>query len=163
MPKIDALVHDFIDQKIVAVVGVSEKRDSGCNMAYDKFKEAGCKVYPVNPHIPTYHGETCYPDLKSIPVKPRAVFILTNPVVAEVVVRQCVDLGVSHVSMHCMLGTKPGAGSGMSSVSSAAVQMCREHGIVVIPGSCPNQFIKPDPFHGFMRKLWGIFGFMPAS
>jgi len=163
MPKIDILVQDFLAQKNIAVVGVSEKRESGCNLAYDKFKEAGCKTYPVNPHISSYHGETCYPDLKSIPVKPGAVFIFTNPGVTEEIVQQCIDLGVGYVWMHCMMGTKPGAGSGMSSVSSSAVQMCREHGIQVIPGSCPNQYIKPDPFHGFMRKLWGVFGFLPAA
>ena len=163
MPKIVILVQDFLAQKNIAVVGVSEKRESGCNLAYDKFKEAGCKTYPVNPHISSYHGETCYPDLKSIPVKPGAVFIFTNPGVTEEIVQQCIDLGVGYVWMHCMMGTKPGAGSGMSSVSSSAVQMCREHGIQVIPGSCPNQYIKPDPFHGFMRKLWGVFGFLPAA
>ena len=162
MSKIDALVQEFLDQKIIAVVGVSEKRETGCNLAYTKFKEAGCQVYAVNPHLNTYQGEPCYPDLKSIPVKPRAVFLFTNPSVSEDIARQCVDLGVSHVWMHCMMGTKPGLGGASSSVSSEAVRLCREHGIAVIPGGCPNQFIKPDPFHGFMRKLWGAFGFLPA-
>ncbi len=163
MPKIDALVQDFLAQKVIAVVGVSDKRETGCNLAYAKFKETGCQVFAVNPHISTYQGDPCYPDLKSIPVKPRAVFIFTSPGVTEEIVKQCVDLGVGYIWMHCMMGTKPGAGSGMSSVSSSAVQMCRAHGIQVIPGSCPNQYIKPDPFHGFMRRLWNLFGFLPAS
>ena len=38
----------------------------------------------------------------------------------------------------------------------------QQNGIQVIPGSCPNQFLNPDPFHGFMPKLWGLLGFMPA-
>ena len=162
MPRIEALVQDFVAQKVVAVVGVSENRETGCNLAYTKFKEAGCQVYPVNPHISTYRGETCYPDLHSLPQKPRAVFLFTNPTITEEIVRQCVDLGVTHVWMHCMMGTKAGLVGGTSSVSEAAVQLCRDHGIRVIPGSCPNQFLKPDPFHGFMLKLWNLFGFMPA-
>jgi hypothetical protein len=101
--------------------------------------------------------------LKSLPEKPDAVFILANPKVTEQVVQQCVDLGVKHVWMHCMMGTKPGLATSMSSVSSDAVRMCRENGIAVIPGSCPNQFIKPDVGHGMMRGLWRVFGFLSVE
>ncbi len=160
MAKIDELVKDFLAQKKIAVVGVSDKRETGCNMSYKKFKEAGYQVYGINPRITTFEGDPCYPDLKSLPEKPDAVFILANPKVTEQVVQQCVDLGVKHVWMHCMMGTKPGLATSMSSVSSDAVRMCRENGIAVIPGSCPNQFIKPDVGHGMMRGLWRVFGFL---
>jgi len=163
MAKIDELVKDFLAQKKIAVVGVSDKRETGCNMSYKKFKEAGYQVYGVNPRITTFEGDPCYPDLKSLPEKPDAVFILANPKVTEQIVQQCVDLGVKHVWMHCMMGTKPGLATSMSSVSSDAVRMCRENGIAVIPGSCPNQFIKPDVGHGMMRGLWRVFGFLSVE
>jgi len=163
MAKIDELVKDFLTQKKIAVVGVSDKRETGCNMSYKKFKEAGYQVYGVNPRITTFEGDPCYPDLKSLPEKPDAVFILANPKVTEQIVQQCVDLGVKHVWMHCMMGTKPGLATSMSSVSSDAVRMCRENGIAVIPGSCPNQFIKPDVGHGIMRGLWRVFGFLSVE
>jgi predicted CoA-binding protein len=160
MAKIDELVQDFLAQKKIAVVGVSDKRETGCNMAYKKFKETGYQVFGVNPHISTFDGDPCYPDLKSLPEKPEAVFILTNPKVTDQIVQQCVDLGVKHVWMHCMMGTKPGLAASMSSVSPEAVQMCRENGIAVIPGTCPNQFLKPDFGHGMMRGLWRAIGFL---
>lgn len=159
MFKIDTLVQDFLAQKKIAVVGVSDKRETGCNLAYRKFREAGYSVYAVNPHQSTFEGQPCYLDLKSIPEKPDAVFIFANPKVAEQIVQQCVDLNVKHVWMHCLMGTKPGLAAGMTSVSPDAVQMCREHGIAVIPGACPNQFLKPDPFHNLMRVLWRTLGF----
>jgi len=34
MAKIDPLVHNFLAQKKVAVVGVSDKRETGCNLNY---------------------------------------------------------------------------------------------------------------------------------
>lgn len=163
MPTIDSLVHDFLAQKKIAVVGVSEKRETGCNLGYRKFKEAGYKVYAVSPHLTTYAGEPCYPDLHSIPERPDAVFILANPAVTERIVQQCVDLGIKHVWMHCLMGTKPGLAAGITSVSAAAVQMCHEHGIAVIPGSCPNQFLKPDFGHALMRVLWRALGFLRVS
>ena len=153
------MVQDFLAQKKIAVVGVSDKRDTGCNMAYNKFKESGYQVFPINPRISEFQGALCYPDLKSIPEKPDAVFILASPKVTDEIVQQCVDLGVKHVWMHCMMGTKPGLAQSMTSVSQDAVQVCRENGIQVIPGSCPNQFLKPDIGHTLMRGMWGLFGF----
>ena len=163
MKKLDNLVQDFLAQKKIAVVGVSDKRDTGCNLAYKKFKENGYQVYAVNPRISTYDGQTCYADLKSIPEKVDAVFILTSPKVTEQVVQQCVDLGIKHIWMHCMMGTKPGLASGMSSVSQPAVEMCKANGIAVIPGACPNQFLKPDFGHKMMRGMWRMFGFMNVN
>ncbi|MBP6177186.1 MAG: CoA-binding protein [Anaerolineales bacterium] len=163
MNKLDGLVKNFLAQKKIAVVGVSDKRETGCNMAYAKFKEAGYQVYAVNPRISTYNGEPCYADLRSIPEKPDAVFMLTNPRVTEQVVQQCVDLGVKHVWMHCMMGTKPGLSAGTTSVSPSAVDVCKANGIEVIPGSCPNQFLNPDGGHKFMRGMWKLFGFMNVN
>jgi predicted CoA-binding protein len=158
MAKIDALVQGFLSQKRIAVVGVSEKRDTGCNLAYTKFKGGGYQVYAVSPHTATFKGDPCYPDLKSIPQKPEAVFILTNPKVTEEIVRECVELGVKHVWMHCMMGTKPGLAAGMTSVSAEAVKMCKDNGITVIPGACPNQFMNADFGHKLMKGLWGLMG-----
>jgi uncharacterized protein len=159
MSKLDILVEDFLAQKKIAVVGVSDQRETGCNLAYKKFKENGYQVYAVNPRITTYDGGTCYPDLKSIPEKPDGVFILTSPEVAEQIVQQCVDLGIKYVWMHCMMGTKPGLAASMTSVSHSAVEMCKANGITVIPGSCPNQFLKPDFAHALMRMMCHSFGF----
>ena len=159
MSKIEPLVQDFLAQKKIAVVGVSDKRETGCNLAYRKFKEAGYTVSAVNPRITIFEGDPCYPDLKSIPEKPEAVFILTNPKITEQVVQQCADLGIQRVWMHCLMGTKPGLAANMTSVSQNAVRMCRENGITVIPGACPNQFLKPDFGHSLMRVLFRTLGF----
>ena len=160
MTTIDNLIQDFLAQKVIAVVGVSDQRDTGANRNYKTFKGHGYRVYAVNPRISTFDGARCYPDLKSIPENPDAVFMLTSPRVTEAIIRQCVDLGVKHVWMHCMMGTKPGLVAGWTSVSSSAVEMCRANGIAVIPGSCPAQFLNADFGHSLMRKLWNMFGFL---
>ena len=163
MPTIDNLVQDFLAQKKIAVVGVSDKRETGCNLGYRKFKAAGYTVFGVNPRLSSFEGDPCYPDLLSIPDKPDAVFILASPKVSEQIVQQCVDLGIKHVWMHCLMGTKPGAGAGTTSVSQDAVQICRENGIAVIPGSCPNQFLKPDFGHAMMRTIFRVLGYLKVG
>ncbi|HSJ89133.1 MAG TPA: CoA-binding protein [Anaerolineales bacterium] len=160
MSKVDQLVQDFLAQKKIAVVGVSDKRETGCNLAYDKFRENGYQVYAVNPRINTFKGDICYADLKSLPEKVDAVFILANPRVTDQIVQQCADLGIKHVWMHCMMGTKAGLAAGMTSVSPGAVEICEANGIAVIPGTCPNQFLKPDFGHATIRRLWRLFGFL---
>lgn len=163
MVTLDGQVQAFLSQKRIAFVGVSDKRETGCNLAYNNFKEIGCQVYAVNPHIASFQGDACYPDLKSIPHKPDAVFILANPKVTDLIVGQCVELGIKHVWMHCLMGTKPGLAAGITSVSQEAVKMCKANGIAVIAGSCPNQYLKPDFGHRMMRGLWKMLGFTPAS
>jgi hypothetical protein len=59
-----------------------------------------------------------------------------------------------------MMGTKAGLAAGMTSVSPGAVEICEANGIAVIPGTCPNQFLKPDFGHATMRRLWRLFGFL---
>lgn len=159
MSRIEPLVQDFLAQKKIAVVGVSDQRESGCNLGYRKFKEAGYSVSAVNPRLTTFEGDPCYPDLRSIPDKPDAVFILANPKVTEQIVQQCVELGIKRVWMHCLMGTKPGLAAGMTSVSQEAVRVCRENEITVIPGACPNQFLKPDFGHAMMRVIFRTLGF----
>ena len=163
MSKIDSLVQDFLAQKSIAIVGVSDRRETGCNLAYEKFKTSGYRVYAVNPRLASFQGDACYPNLKSIPEKPDAVFILASPKVTDQIVQQCVDLGIKHVWMHCMMGTKPGLAAGITSVSQEAVKMCKANGIAVIPGTCPNQFLKPDFSHKIMRGMWRALGFMNSA
>ena len=86
--------------------------------------------------------------------------MLTSPRVTEEIVQQCVGLGIKHVWMHCMMGTKPGLSTGSTSVSSFAVEMCRANGITVIPDSCPAQFLNADFGHSMMRRLWKMFGYL---
>lgn len=163
MSEIDRLVGDFLARKRIAVVGVSDRRETGCNLAYRNFKSSGYQVVAVNPRLKEFEGDPCYPDLASIPETPEAVFVLANPGVTEKVVEECARLGIERVWMHCMMGTRPGLARSMTSVSPAAVRRCRENGIAVIPGSCPNQFLNPDFGHRLMRGLWRTFGFMRIS
>ena len=158
MSSITPLVKDFLAQKNIAVVGVSDKRETGCNLAYLTFKKKGYQVTAVNPRMTTFQGDPCYPDLASIPEKPDAVFILSKPEITDQIVQQCVDLGVKHVWMHCFLGAKSGSKDGGSSVSQDAVAKCKANGIAVIPGSCPNQWLGSDVGHSAMRVIFNTIG-----
>ena len=68
----------------------------------------------------------------------------TRPEIAEDTMRECAELGITQVWMH----RGPGAGS----VSDAATEYGRQHGITVIDGGCPLMFAPTADFgHKVMR------------
>ena len=156
---LDAKVHDFLAQKRIAVAGVSRNKSHHPvgNLVYERLKKTGHEVFPVNPHMQTFEGDRCYPDLKSIPGGVDGVVIITRPETTERIVRDCNDTGVRRVWMHQSLA-KQG-----SSVSPAAVDYCRQHDISVIAGACPMMFGPgTDLGHTCMRWILRLTGGLPA-
>ena len=156
---LDAKVHDFLAQKRIAIAGVS--RDGGDhpvgNLIYKRLKTTGHDVFAVNPHMKTFDGDHCYPDLKSIPGGVDGVVIITRPEVTEQIVHDCTGAGVRRVWMHQSM---PGKGS---SVSAAAVEYCRHHGISVIAGACPMMYGPGADFpHTCMRWMLRLTGGLPG-
>jgi predicted CoA-binding protein len=132
---LEKAVSDFLSQKRLAVAGVSRDSDIPANAIYKKLRENGYEVYAVNPRAQEVEGDSCYPDLKSVPAALQGVVVATPPQAAESVVRECVDLHIGRVWMHRSFGA--------GSVSDAAEALCREAGLAVIPGGCPMMFLEP--------------------
>src|SRR5689334_8691815 len=150
-------VDDFLAQKRIAVAGVSrDNRDHlAGNLIYKRLKSAGHDVFPVNPHMQTFEGGRCYPDLQSIPGGVDGVVIVTRPETTEKIVRDCGDANVRRVWMHKSLAKG-------SSVSPAAVEFCEQHNISVIAGACPMMYGQGVDFgHTCMRVILGLTGGLP--
>jgi predicted CoA-binding protein len=102
MTTLDTKVHDFLSQKRIAIAGVS--RDNSHhpvgNLIYHRLKTTGHDVFPVNPHMQTFEGDRCYPDLQSILGGVDGVVIITRPEIIERIVHDCNDVGVHRVWMH---------------------------------------------------------------
>ncbi len=139
---------DFLAKKRIAVTGVSRTpQNHGSNVVYQRLRSRGYEVFAINPNAETVEGDQCYPDLKSVPGGVEAVVIGTKPERAEATVRECAELGIKHVWMH--------RGPGTGSVSAAATEYGRKHGITVIDGGCPLMFNPTaDPGHKVMRFMF---------
>ena len=156
---LETRVHDFLAQKRIAVAGVSRGNSNHAagNLIYSRLKKTGHQVFPVNPHLQTFEGDRCYPDLRSIPGGVDGVVIVTRPETAERIVRDCSEAGVRRVWMHRSLGQKG------SSVSPAAVDYCHQHDISVIAGACPMMFGDGvDLGHTCMRWILRLTGGLPT-
>ena len=156
---LETKVHDFLSQKRIAVAGVSRDKShhpTG-NLIYNRLKKSGHDVFAVNPHMHTFEGDRCYPDLQSIPGGVDGVVIITRPETTEQIVRECDAAGVHCVWMHQSMGKNT------SSVSPAAVEYCRQHDISVIAGACPMMYGGSiDLGHKCMRLILKLTGGLPT-
>jgi uncharacterized protein len=145
MQPVKEAASEFLGKKRVAVTGVSRSpKDHGSNTVYRRLRDRGYEVFAVNPNAAEVEGDRSYSDLSSIPGGVEAVVIGTKPEIAEAAMRECVELGIRHVWMHW--------GSGGSSVSKAATEYGRKHGVTVIDGGCPLMFGPTADFgHKVMR------------
>ena len=147
MQSIAEAASDFLAHKRVAVTGVSrEPKSHGSNTVYKRLRERGYDVFAVNPNADEVEGDPAYRDLRSIPGGVEAVVIATRPKIAEETMHECAELGIKHVWMH--------RGAGGSSVSEAATEYGRQHGVTVIDGGCPLMFgPTADVGHRIMRRV----------
>jgi uncharacterized protein len=155
--KIKEAASEFLASKRVAVTGVSRQpKNHGSNVVYQRLRQRGYDVFAVNPNAEEVEGDRCYPDLRSIPGGVDAVVIATRPETAEQTMRECADLGIKHVWMH--------RGPGTGSVSPAAADYGRQHGIAVIDGGCPCMFgPTADLGHKAMRVVFTLAGNVPRE
>ena len=155
MPAIKQATAEFLAGKRVAVTGVSRTpQGHGSNVVYRRLRQRGYQVFAVNPEAGQVEGDTCYPDLASIPGGVDWVVIGTRPQTAEATIRECADLGVTRVWMH--------RGPGPGSVSHSAAEYGRQRGITVIEGGCPCMFgPTADPGHKAMRFAYTLTGSVP--
>jgi uncharacterized protein len=157
MSTIKEAATEFLTSKRVAVTGVSrDAKGHGSNIVYQRLRQRGFEVFAVNPNVETVEGDSTYPDLKSIPGGVEAVVIGTRPETAEATMRECAELGIKQVWMH--------RSSGAGSVSPAATEYGRQHGITVIDGGCPLMFDPTADFgHKCMRFFLSLSGAVPKQ
>jgi uncharacterized protein len=145
----------FLSNRRIAVTGVSRNpQGHGSNLVYRRLRERGYAVFPVNPNADSVEGDRCFPTLRAIPDGVDAVVIGTRAELAEATMRECAGLGIGHVWMHRAFGE--------GSVSRAAGEFGRLHGIAVIDGGCPLMF-EPvaDGGHRLLRAVLTMTGKVP--
>ena len=118
------LIPAFINQRVWAVVGASTDPSKYGNKLLRNLRDAGYTVYGVRARGGEIDGQELYRSLSDLPEMPAVVDTVVPPQIAEQVVRQCAELGLTRVWM------QPG------SESDAAIELCHKHGICVVYTAC---------------------------
>jgi predicted CoA-binding protein len=110
--------------RTIAVVGLSVKPDRPSYKVASYLKEQGYKIIPVNPAEKEILGESCYPDLASIPESIDVVDVFRRPEEVPPIVEEAIRIGAKAVWMQ----------EGM--VNGEAVARAREAGLMTVTDKC---------------------------
>ena len=122
---IQQTIDSFLAAEAFAVVGASVDRSKYGNKVLRCYQQHGREVYPINARADEVEGLKAYPSLASLPVKVKAISVITPPGITEQVVRDAAAAGVTHIWM------QPGA------ESDAAIRDAEALGLSVIAeGPC---------------------------
>jgi predicted CoA-binding protein len=146
-------IHDFLDLKRFAFVGVSRQPKDFSRALFREFLARGYQAVPVNPDADEIDGQPCFARLQEIQPPVEGVLFMTAPAVTDTLVRDCADAGIKRVWMF--------RGGGKGAATADAINFCESHGIPVIPGECPFMYLPGGAwyhrFHGLVKKIAGSY------
>jgi len=76
----------------IAIVGISKNETKDSHFVGRYLKNAGYRIFPVNPTASEILGETCYPDLQSIPESIDVVDIFRRPEDIPAIVEEALSI-----------------------------------------------------------------------
>lgn len=140
-------IQNFLSLKTYAIIGVSRNPKKFGNAIYSELRTKNYTVYPVNPNLDKYENAVCYPNLKSIPVLPDGLIIVTNREKSLGIVKDAHSVGIKNIWIQ------------QSSGSKEAIEYCKKNNINVIYKQCILMFLEPvvsiHKFHRFIKKIFG--------
>ncbi|WP_407305839.1 CoA-binding protein [Desulfosporosinus sp. SB140] len=92
-------ISKFLNQKVWAVIGVSENHSKFGYKIYIQLKNKGYSVYAVNPRLNSIQGAPCVPTLSALAIKPDAINVVVPSQITEQIIQECIDLGIKRVWM----------------------------------------------------------------
>lgn len=138
-------INQFVNQKHIAVVGISRTPQKFGNSAFKELKKKGYSLYPVSLHMEEFEGIKCYRDIASLPAEVTAILISTKSEQTRILLSEARDKGIRHIWLQ-----KGAADKGL-------IEQEKNASDNLITGHCVLMFSQPDSihrFHGFLKKLF---------
>lgn len=110
--------------RTIAIVGLSPKAERPSQKVATYLREQGYRIVPVNPREKEILGETCYPDLASIPETIEVVDIFRRSEEVAPIVEEAIKAGAKAVWMQ----------EGV--INEEAAARAREAGLLVVMDKC---------------------------
>lgn len=144
-------INNFLSLKNIAVIGVSRDDKKFGSTIYRELKsKKNYSLFPIHKELTSFEGDKCYPDIKSLPVKPDGLFISTNKEKTLAILKDAHSLGIKNIWIQQMSETKE------------AIEYCKENNINAVYKFCLLMFLQPViGFHNFHRVIKKIFGGLP--
>jgi uncharacterized protein len=147
-----AAIDAFVQEKALALVGVSASGKGFGNSAYKELKTRGYRVFPIHPTASTIQGDPCWPNLARLPERVDRLLVVTAPGAVEGIAKEAAAAGIRQVWLQ------------QGASSPAAIKACQDQGLQVVHDHCILMFAQPSSgFHRFHHWLWGVLGRIPKQ
>lgn len=127
-----------------AFVGHTKKKNFP-KLSYGAARDLGKKVYAVDPSVDTILGDTCYPDLASLPESVDGVVLEVPKEETKDWVEKAAEAGIKDVWIH------------MQRETPEALALAKEKGLNVLTGTCAVMYLKRGftyhSIHKWIMKL----------
>ncbi|MEO6817624.1 MAG: CoA-binding protein [Edaphobacter sp.] len=92
------LIHTLLVRPAtIAVIGLSPDPGKPSHYVPAYMQQRGYRILPVNPAVDRVLGETCYPSLTALPIKPDIVNVFRLPKYIPAIVEEMLQLGLSNL------------------------------------------------------------------
>jgi uncharacterized protein len=140
------MIHDFLKQKKIAIVGVSRSGRKFSNTIWQELKDKGYQTFAVNPNSTTIRGETCYRSIAELPAGVDGLVMVIPPVQTIEAVRQARTAGIKRIWLQ------------QGSESQQVVDFCLQNSMTCVSDECILMHAEPAGFyHRVHRWIKGLF------
>jgi predicted CoA-binding protein len=145
-----AQIDQFLGEKHIAVVGISQSHQKFGNTIFKTLLSAGYHLYPVHKELRSFEGVPCYENIAQLPAGVNAIVICTKPESAAELMRQAAEKGIRHIWLQ------------QGSQSDDAILAAQKEGLNIIHRECILMFAEPvKSIHRFHRGINKVFGIYP--
>ena len=140
-------VLEFIQEKNLAIYGVSRSGNKFGNTIANELKQRGYQVSVIHPQADEINGEKCYHSIQEIKDRVNAVLICLPPTKAAEAIREAAQAGIRKIWL------QQGA-NGMETAQAA-----QEMQVSPITGKCILMYAEPvTAYHRWHRGFAKLFG-----
>jgi uncharacterized protein len=145
-----ASIKAFLENRKLAIAGVSRDQKKFGYAVFTKLKEIGFDLYLIHPDTDTLYGEPCYRSISNLPAGIGGLLIMTPKTKTLGLVEDAVKKGIPNLWIQQM------------SETPESIEYALSSKVNLITGQCIMMFAEPvEGFHKFHRNLKKWFGRLP--
>ncbi|HEX2934560.1 MAG TPA: CoA-binding protein [Bacteroidales bacterium] len=140
------IIDSFLDNKNLAIAGVSRNSKKFGNIIYKTLKEKGFQITPINPVAEEIEGQPCLKSVMELAPTMQHLLIATHKKDTARVLAQAVAKGIPYIWIQ----------NGCE--SSEALKLAEEHKVNIISKACFLMYANPTGVHRFHKTVTRFFG-----
>jgi len=139
-------INLFLNNKTLAIAGVSRNPQKFGNVVFRTLKEKGYRILPINPNADSIEGDTCFRSIADLPSDVSTLLIVTHKRDTASIMKEAIEKGFRHIWIQRGCETEE------------AIQIAQENSINLVTKACILMYADPKGFHKFHQVLAKWFG-----